>query len=86
MTALPGAGFVGIATSKKIGNKPQRNHAKRRFREVLRSLREELQPQLDYVLVALPSSTEAALAEIEGDVRSLIQDVNKRWAGESDST
>jgi ribonuclease P protein component len=86
LTALPGDGLLGIATSKKIGNKPQRNRAKRRFREVLRELRSELHPQLDYVVVALPSSTEALLPEINDDVRSLIEDLNKRWAAESESS
>jgi ribonuclease P protein component len=86
LTALPGDGLLGIATSKKIGNKPQRNRAKRRFREVLRELRPELHPKLDYVVVALPSSTEALLPEINDDVRRLIEDLNKRWAAESESS
>jgi ribonuclease P protein component len=86
LTALPGTGYIGIATSKKIGNNPQRNRAKRRFREVLRELRERLNPCLDYVVIALPSSTEARLTEISAKLRSMIENVNERWAAESESS
>ena len=86
LTALPGEGFVGVATSKKIGNKPQRNRAKRRFREVLRELEDRLDPRLDYVVMALPSSTEAKLEEISSDLRSLVGSINERWAAELESS
>ena len=84
LTALPGTGLIGIATSKKIGNTPQRNKAKRRFREVLRKVAEAA-PTMDYIVVVLPSERGAGLDEIEADVRKLVAGLNERWAAELES-
>ena len=54
---LPGA-RVGYTCSKKIGNAVQRNRAKRRLRELARTVLTALaQPGWDYVLVGRPEAT-----------------------------
>ncbi|MFY9233557.1 MAG: ribonuclease P protein component [Fimbriimonadaceae bacterium] len=86
LTALPGTGLIGIATSKKIGNAPQRNKAKRRFREVFRTLAEKLDPSMDYIAVAFPESADVKLDEIRSELARQLGDVNSRWASELESS
>ena len=71
MIALPGNGLLGFATSKKIGAKPRRNRALRRFREAVR-----LQPQIrneayDFVVIVNVAGAEAAFQRIQEEVRNL---------------
>jgi ribonuclease P protein component len=85
LSALPGQGKVGIATSKKIGSNPRRNRIKRRFREALRKL--DLADQnLDHVLVVLPSAEDATAEEIRQDLVKVFGHMAERWANESASS
>lgn len=86
MTASRGTGLIGIATAKKIGNAPQRNRAKRRFREVLRSLPECLDSRLDYVVVVLAASTDAKLDQIRTQLADLARELNNRWEKDLESS
>lgn len=64
---------VGFTASKKVGNAVLRNRAKRRLREVARTvLREAGRPGWDYVLVAKPGVT------TERPYQALISDLH--WA------
>lgn len=86
MTALPGSGLVGIATSKKIGTTPQRNRAKRRLREALRANEAVLNPHLDFVALAMPESVGASLEALIADTGRLLRSLTERWAAESESS
>jgi ribonuclease P protein component len=86
MTALPGSGLVGIATSKKIGTTPQRNRAKRRLREALRANEAVLNPRLDFVALAMPESVGASLEALIADTGRLLRSLTERWAAESESS
>ena len=49
--------YVGITTSKKIGNAVKRSRARRVIREALRSFRGELKPGYSFVFVARSKTT-----------------------------
>lgn len=80
--ALPGKGRIGIATSKKIGSKPLRNRAKRRFREALLHSDQHVNGNLDYVLIVTPQGANAGFEAIAGDVREMLGAMDRRWEGE----
>ncbi|MCO5297772.1 MAG: ribonuclease P protein component [Fimbriimonadaceae bacterium] len=82
LMALPGEGRCGIATSKKIGSKPLRNRAKRRFRESLRRNDPHVNGNLDYVLIVTPQGAGAAFEAIVGELRTMLEAMDRRWAGE----
>jgi ribonuclease P protein component len=84
--ALPGQGFLGISTSKKIGNRPRRNRAKRRFREAVRLDANIADPRLDYVLIVYDAGADADFGSIQEEVRTLFAKINERWAGELESS
>jgi ribonuclease P protein component len=87
MVALqPGSGLVGIATAKKIGGKPQRNHAKRRVRAAVQLNPEPPDPRLDYVIVVSESGARASFERIQGEVRRLLAEAVGRWADELESS
>jgi ribonuclease P protein component len=79
---LPGSGFFGIATSKKIGSHAVRNRAKRRWREAVRMEEPLLRPDLDYVAIVHEHGAKADFPEIRAELRALLERVNERWADE----
>ena len=82
LTTLPGTGLVGVATAKKIGGKPDRNRAKRRFKEAIRLQSEMLDPRLDYVFVVLAKEAEPPFMKVHEEVAVLIDQAKQRWAKE----
>lgn len=79
---LEGSGLVGIAVSKKIGNRPQRNRAKRRFREAIRTQPELLNPRMDMVVSVMQSGASAPFEVIRADLKTIISKANERWASD----
>jgi ribonuclease P protein component len=82
----PGTGLVGIATSKKIGGKPQRNHVKRRIRAAVALNPEPPDKRFDFVLVVSPSAANAPFVRIQEEVRRLFAEGVARWAEELESS
>lgn len=62
---------VGFTCSKKVGNAVARNHAKRRMREVARSVLPSLgKPGWDYVLIGRAETTAARpFEDLKGDLK-----------------
>ena len=63
---------VGVATGRGIGGSVQRNRAKRRLREAVRTVRPELRPGADVVLVAAAPSATAKFQDMVDSVRRVV--------------
>jgi ribonuclease P protein component len=83
---LPGTGLIGIATSRKIGSRPRRNHAKRRLREAIFLQRSRLDPAMDYVFVIGSSNLALSWPDLTRELTVLIEEGAKRWAEGSASS
>jgi len=81
-----GAGRVGIATAKKIGCHARRNWVKRRIREGLFRLEDELKNDLDYILIASTNVVEIDLTAIVEELKDALNRMNERWAADSESS
>lgn len=86
VACLPGIGLLGFATSRKIGEKPQRNRQRRRFQAALQPCADLLLPNLDYVVILGPSCADASFGRITEEARDLILRANARWADDSESS
>lgn len=69
---------IGFTCSKKLGNAVARNRAKRRLREIARSILPQLgRPGWDYVLVGRPETTATRDFEaLNDDLRSALAKVH----------
>lgn len=81
---LRGNGRIGISTSKKIGSKPQRNRARRRYTEAMRENRDRINDSLDIVVIISPTAAEATFPQLRRDAAVLLDRINARWAAESE--
>lgn len=84
--ALPGTGLLGVTTAKKIGNRPQRNRAKRRFREAILTQADLADPRLDFVVIVGLDGAQASFDRIQKEVRILFIRAVERWADELESS
>lgn len=82
--SLPGTGLVGIATSKKIGGKPSRNHAKRRVQAIL-YVRESSCRQLDLAFVLNDRISKLGFQELKEEVERLLREATAQWEENSES-
>lgn len=66
---------VGYTCSKKVGNAVMRNRAKRRLREVARTVLPQLgQPGYDYVLIGRNgATTDRSFADLTNDLRTALR-------------
>lgn len=78
----PGTGFFGIATAKKLGVRPARNHAKRRVREAIRLNIELAEPNLDYIVVTQVAAAGATFEFLQAEIRRQLQESKGRWVEE----
>ena len=46
---------VGLSVGKKVGNAVSRNEVKRKIRAAVYSIKEEIDPELDFIVIARPS-------------------------------
>ncbi|MBI1331865.1 MAG: ribonuclease P protein component [Armatimonadetes bacterium] len=83
LIVTPGQGLVGIATSKKLGAKPQRNRQKRRIRAMIST---QMQPTTqDWVLVVGMKCLRTEYATLRIELTHLIGEANS-WVGGSASS
>ena len=81
LLALTGTGLVGFATSKKIGNTPQRNRAKRRARACWRAYSTR-RSNLDYIVLVTPQGAEAPFETLKNELGAHLDAMHRRWAAE----
>ncbi|MDR3690221.1 MAG: ribonuclease P protein component [Fimbriimonas sp.] len=86
LIASPGTGLIGFAVSKKVGSRPRRNKLKRRFREAVFDLREDLDRRFDFVLMVNVEAVEAPYERVRTEVRALFAKAVMRWAEDSESS
>lgn len=60
---------IGVTAARGLGGSVGRNRAKRRVREALRSVRHEVRPGSDVVLVATAAATTADFQDMVDSVR-----------------
>lgn len=72
-----GSGFVGIATSKKIGEKPARNYEKRRIRSILQNFCRT--KTCDLIVVANAKVKDAEFATLCSELTQLISGAQIDW-------
>jgi ribonuclease P protein component len=82
---LPGHGLIGIATSRSVGGKPQRNRLKRRIREALRRCG-EVPAGLDMVAQVGAQWRKTPFQELSQELSRLMEQVRARWESESVSS
>ena len=73
---VPGSARVGFVVSKAIGNAVARNRVKRRLRALVRDRLPEVDPQIDWVVRALPPA--AATTDLADDLDSAWRRCEKR--------
>lgn len=67
---------LGVVTSKKIGDAPERSRARRLLRESFRQHQHELAPPVEIVLVARNSIAGRSFADVEKDFLAVLKRAN----------
>jgi len=73
---------IGFTVSTKIGGAVQRNHVRRRLKEIYRLNEEKLKPGYDIVIVARMKSRYIGYREIESSVLALFRKLNITTTGQ----
>lgn len=76
------AARVGFVVSKAVGGAVQRNKVRRRLRAAVAQFVTELPAQLCVVVRARPTAVAASFAELDGEVRQLVDRTSARAAGD----
>ena len=69
LTEERGPARIGVTAARGLGGSVSRNRAKRRVREALRILRDEVRPGSDVVLVASAAATRVDFQDMVDSVR-----------------
>ncbi|MGM0122671.1 ribonuclease P protein component [Enterococcus sp. AZ194] len=64
---------VGISVGKKIGNAVERNSVKRKIRASLFELKERINPELDFIVIARPLTNELPSKELLSNLEHVLK-------------
>ncbi|EOL49205.1 ribonuclease P protein component [Enterococcus phoeniculicola] len=64
---------VGISVGKKIGNAVERNAVKRKIRASLFEIKERIDPELDFIVIARPKTNELSSKEILSNLEHVLK-------------
>ena len=64
---------IGISVGKKVGNAVKRNDVKRKIRASIFELREEIQPDLDFIVIARPSVSTLTSQEVYLNLKHVLK-------------
>ncbi len=64
---------VGISVGKKIGNAVARNAVKRKIRASLFSLKEQIEPTVDFIVIARPSVSNLSSQEVYSNLLHVLK-------------
>ena len=64
---------LGIIASKKIGNAPARNRAKRKIREVFRLNKSKFKPALDIVVISGKGAVDLPFSILENKISRILK-------------
>lgn len=64
---------VGISVGKKIGNAVQRNKVKRKIRGSIMEMTAEIEPNLDFIVIARPSVADCSSAEVYSNLKHVLK-------------
>ena len=69
LTSEDGPARIGVTAARGLGGSVSRNRAKRRVREALRMVRDDVRPGSDVVLVASTAATQVDFQDMVDSVR-----------------
>lgn len=75
---------VGLTVSKNIGNAVARNRVKRRLRHTVRDV--QLQPAMDYVIIARKSIVDASYPTLVGWLNRALEGLSAQPMGPEESS
>jgi len=84
VSAVSGTGKIGFATAKKIGCHARRNHVRRRFQAAFRQIDFNPEPPLDLIVIIGDGALDVGIAGVREELRTLLEKIKGRWAGESE--
>lgn len=64
---------MGLSVGKKIGNAVMRNRVKRMIRAAVYSIKDDIDPELDFILIARPSIEKLALSELRSNLEHALR-------------
>lgn len=67
---------VGISVGKKIGNAVHRNWVKRRIRQSISELKPDLRQDVDFIVIARPSTDQMAMKDVKSGLVHVLKLAN----------
>lgn len=64
---------VGISVGKKVGNAVMRNSVKRKIRASLYTLKDQIDPNLDFIIIARPTVSELDSEELMQNLKHVLK-------------